>query len=311
MTYHVTPEGKADLCRVTTGTCPFKDTPGFDELHFESKAEAQVAAERYVEVRANLEEFPRLYDPSFVFKQARAYYAQDKELGHGNNPYRNANVDDWEERRFRDYEAGFEAGIEYEADEEPRKERLRETSPIRPGAGTFDRTAFRMGYARALRMRDDEGEFLKGEVRVSGASRATYAKARFVTNPFKRGDEILLPAGTEYTTGFDTNGGVATKKLTKPVRVKIDQSFGNWADTNGDRLYLHPAQISYSTSPRAPWRDVVITPELLSANGRETFEEVPATADFYQEPIHADIDQWAREDDATEQASWDNNAPWS
>lgn len=299
MTYHVNPEGKADLCRVTTGTCPFKDTPGLGELHFESKAEAQVAAERYVEERANLEEFPRTYDPSFIFKQARAYFHQDKSFAASNNPYHNAGLPDAEERRFRDYEAGFEAGIKEEGDEEPRRERLRETSPIRPGAGMFDRTAFRMGWARALRMRDEAGQFLKTEVRVSGQeARAQYTKARFIANPFKRGDEILLPAGTEYTTGFDTNGGVSTKKLTKPVRVKIDQAFGNWADTNGGNLYLHPAQVSYSTSPRAPWRDVVVTPELLSANGRETFEEAVDTAGYFQEPIYQDIRQWAREDDA-------------
>ena len=290
--YHVNTEGDVAACRATKSPCPFGS-----ELHFEDKAEAQQAAEQYISERIALEEFPKLHDPAEVEAQARIYFEEDQWYGRRNHPYRH--YTDGDARRFKDYLAGFQTGVKLSSAEGPRAEHLWATNPIRSRPGTadeFDASAFRFGFARAQRMKDkslkDENKgFLDHKIsdynvdHRQGAAQK-YDDVLFLHNPFRAGEKILIPAGTTYTSG--SGKSAVTTQTTKPQWVRIAIPSRGYVNGSVGKIFLHPAEISYAATPNAPWRHVVLTPELLSANGEKTYEAEPIGGDTFLTPLYTD-----------------------
>lgn len=296
--YHVNTAGEVDICRARTNPCPFGDS-----LHATDRGIAEALASEYIENRVEMESFPRHWDQEFVKKQAAIYWVDDQALGSGNNPHRDWDYNGADERRFKDYLDGYREGIGRTAAEEPEIEyEVSEYKKQQPGIeGVFDPTAFKLGYARSLRVQrepEHDGSLWAREKiedynldAYKGAD-GKYDNVRFVKNPFKSGQRVLLATGDVYTEY--EKGKQVRKVIDKPLWVKVDSVQRPYVSGAVGRVILQPSTITYFTGPNSPAREVVLTPEILSANGKETFEASLVNSDLYLTPIYDDIRQWEK-----------------
>jgi hypothetical protein len=288
--YHVNTEGVSGVCGVTTGTCPFKFVPAFGDLHFDDKEEAERAAERYVEERAELETFPRPHSSVWIGQQAKVLYAEDF------GGYRGKPLTEEQARaEFNDYLAGFEAALEAEngvADEGNIEDNYAEAQN-----GAYDSRVFRTGFARGLNTMNEDREFLKRDFKDFNRDpyandKGKYDNIRFMHNPFKQGQTILIPTGTPYATW---EKGKSVRKVTKrPVRQTVQISSPPYANGSVGKLFLYPGRIE-TTANREGYGDhknFAITPELLSANGLPVLESAGNNTDLYLTPIYDTIRQF-------------------
>lgn len=297
--YHVNTAGDVAVCRArTNANCPFGPA-----LHSEDKAVAEAIASQYIENRVEMESFPRHWDPEFVKKQAAIYWVEDQALGSGNNPHRDWDYNGADERRFKDYLAGYQEALGHSADDEPEIEReASERKKQQPGIeGVFDPTAFKLGYARSLRAQreqeDGASSWLRKGIADYGVDHykgagTKYDGVRFVHNSFKVGERVLLSPGDDYT--MTENGKLASKKVEKPFWATVDYVNNSHVSGGVGRVVLHPATITFTPVGGGSPRNARVTPEMLSANGHETFEAPAVNADVYLTPIYDDIRQWEK-----------------
>lgn len=296
--YHVNTAGDVDICRARKQPCPFGQN-----LHSEDRAVAEAIASDYIEKRVDMEAFPRHWDPKFVRKQAALYWVEDNHLGSGANPHRDWQYEGADERRFKDYLAGYEAAFGREADGEPEEEReaLAKKSGQAGIDSVFDPTAFKLGYARSLRAQREpedgtsswlrEGSNDYGVDHYNGAG-TKYDHIRFVHNSFKVGERVLLSPGDDYTV--TEKGKLASKQVEKPFWATVDYVHNPHVSGGVGRVILHPATITVNPVGGGNPRNLRVTPEMLSANGHETFEVPAVNADLYLTPIYDDIRQWEK-----------------
>ena len=85
-------------------------------------------------------------------------------------------------------------------------------------------------------------------------------------NPFKKGDTVVVPAGTPFTSTDPSIDGVQHTKVSKSY--KVHGAHQGYADAKADSIYIRPATVN-STGAGGYWKDFVVTPELVSGNGHE------------------------------------------
>jgi hypothetical protein len=270
--YHVNTEGNPDVCRVTTGTCPFKGNHGFGELHFGTKEEAEYAAEQYVEQRAELETFPRPHSNVWIGQQAKVLYEEDFS-GYHRGQLSSAQ----RQAEFNDYRAGFKAALDANGIED---ENNIEDNYAEAQNGAYDSRVFRTGFARGLKTANEDREFLKRDFKD------------FSRDPYKQGQTILIPTGTPYSVW---EKGKSVRKTTKrPVRQTVQISSPPYANGSVGKLFLYPGRIE-TTANKEGYGDhkaFAITPELLSANGLPVLESAGNNTDLYLTPIYDTIRQF-------------------
>lgn len=86
-------------------------------------------------------------------------------------------------------------------------------------------------------------------------------------NPFQRGDEVVIPAGTPIRSTHPTRKFVVSKRSQV---VSVSHAFDFYIDTSyrEEAGRLKFATVSWAGAG-GYWRDAQVTPELLAANGKE------------------------------------------
>lgn len=312
--YHIDLNGEPALCKARTRACPRQE-------HFVSLEQAQRVAELAHEAFAEALEYPRATDPRFINRQAQIFWEFDGALGAANNVYSgtgNMNPEEIEKARLGDYTGGFEAGLaaasaenaavmasayrvavaQYIAERAQRTRALVGNHSVdrddewKVTPWPVDESAFARGFARAQRVKNaDRDEFVTEVINTGGFKegeiRKQFGSTRLLKQPFKRGDTIVIPAGTKYNA-WDANGNDASGEFSAPREITINDTFNSWVDGGGDWVNIHPAQVSYA-GPHGYWRDIVLTPEIVAMNGKAVYEEALGMEELLRQPIYRDI----------------------
>lgn len=266
VSYHISSSGKPALCEAEERSCPRGGQ------HFASMDEAQLFAD--VKAKANPPivptevRFPRLDDSSFVETQANMWVFYDGRLG---GIYRN-------DKSSAAYVQGFKDGISGKAtasEEFPERNpddtsaRAREIG-IRRGILTarasekdFTTEPFHaylegVNGAETYTVRFENGSKLRLQPNAQGE---IYLHA--LHNPFKKNDEVIIPAGTSFK-GYKGEEGITKRKQ----RVKVlYESTSHSTGSVGKRGFV-PAAITAANGKRFN-----LTPAILSENGKPVYEE--------------------------------------
>lgn len=84
--------------------------------------------------------------------------------------------------------------------------------------------------------------------------------------PFKRGDKVVLPAGTVVRTRGDEK--ILARKQTVTVHMSSDGYYGERRTVNGWVRTLEPPTVTWAGSG-GYWMDARVDEEVLAVNGRE------------------------------------------
>lgn len=298
-TYHISLSGEPALCKARMRPCPRSE-------HYESLEKAQHVAELAHEAYAKALEYPRAASFRFRQNQARIFWELDSGFGSSNSPYSKSGLTSKyvDALRFADYKSGFEEGLESRNYAEAAAARSAKAfaalalADDEYGSGDegydgdfaaqddeeYDETAFKLGFTRGQRIKDaDRDEFVTENVvdrtLRGGEVRRKYASARFLQQPFKRGETIVVPAGTQFHS-WDAEGNDVYGELREAREVQVNDTFAASIDGgpnggpnsgDGEWIHLHPAQVSYA-GPNGQWRDIVLTPEIIAMNGKPVYE---------------------------------------
>lgn len=103
----------------------------------------------------------------------------------------------------------------------------------------------------------------------------TDTQQRLLTNPFRRGERIVIPKGTPYRTthpgkdGLHKTGRAATVTLRSVYRSYVD----TYSRGRGEPI-LVPGTVT-TAGTGGYWKDYVVTEDLLVANGHPvTYENL-------------------------------------
>ena len=146
------------------------------------------------------------------------------------------------------------------------------------------------GYRR-INMFDLTPEQFTEEARKAGASRAAYtlrgkesdfvtqpidyygnhelypfADRRMLHNPFVQGTSFTIPRGTAYSS---SNGRSGVKG--RMVRTTIFHSHPGYTSGSVGKLFIRPAVVTV-VGAGGYYQDIIVTPELLLANGLPVYE---------------------------------------
>lgn len=295
--YHISLNGEPALCKARTKPCPRAE-------HYDSLEKAQHVAELAHEAFEEAIEYPRS-TANFVKSQAKAFWDMDGQFASLSNVYVHAGYSEKsvKEERFKDYRSGFEAGLAAEAREsESALAQYKHDNdpgnlypPVLDGEiepPLIDDTAYLMGFARAQRIRHaDRDEFVTENIvdrgLRGGETRQKYGKARFLRQPFKRGDTIVVPAGTKFHS-WDAEDNDVYDEFKEAREIKINDTFDPYIDGSSDWVQLHPAQVSYA-GPHGYWRDIVLTPEIVAMNGKPVYEAAIGMESLLRPSLHEEI----------------------
>jgi hypothetical protein len=93
--------------------------------------------------------------------------------------------------------------------------------------------------------------------------------AKVLVNPFKKGDKVTVPAGSQFTT---TNPKVHGTQVTKRKVVnEVELDFKSYAKYRmvgrGSVVSVSPPSI-YCAGSGSYWKDIVVTEEMILLNGK-------------------------------------------
>lgn len=95
-----------------------------------------------------------------------------------------------------------------------------------------------------------------------------FRNKRMLLNPIKRGEKIVIPAGTRYSTTAKEGSGVTKKKLV----IKVADSFEGYTDGSVGKRFMITPQVRYAGSG-GYWRAITVTPEILLLNKKAIVEK--------------------------------------
>jgi hypothetical protein len=111
-------------------------------------------------------------------------------------------------------------------------------------------------YENSSRNKVENDEFLKDKV--------------FTHNPFEKGEKIVIPAGTAFTS---TDPSIKGLQHTQTKRTyEVHHAHAGYSDGSVGKLYLSPPSVT-STGTGGYWKDFIVTPAVVEANGQEVYSQ--------------------------------------
>jgi hypothetical protein len=193
-------------------------------------------------------------------------------------------ADSWSMNHPEDFVNGFEASYEFQSDsvDDSLTQYLSDNDPDEVHNVVY-RSGFRAGQVAKLaenpdnHLRRSHGYYIANDADRQKLTDALKDKV-FTRNPFSRGDDVMVPAGTPFTSTDPNIKGVQFTKVNRKYKVHGN----NQGYTHGgiDKMFIEPGEIT-STGTGSYWKRFVVTHEMVSANGIEP--EGATLGDFGEE----------------------------
>ena len=130
--------------------------------------------------------------------------------------------------------------------------------------------AYKAGLARgsyAVRLQKEEVNFLTENKKYYGDEHYPFKDYHMLHNPISKGDTIIIPAGTPFSTTAKGGAGV-TKRATK---IKVRFSHPGYLDGSVGKAFAKVPTIT-AAGTGGYWKDFSVTPEVLKANSLPVME---------------------------------------
>lgn len=173
--------------------------------------------------------------------------------------------------RFRDYREAYVAGFveAYQAGETGNHYRRKNMYDLTDAE--MNEEAKASGRARASYVlnlaKQEKINFVERPLAYYGDVDYPFADLHMLHNPIKAKDEIVIPAGTPYTTTGKEGKGV-TKRAT---RIKVNHSNGGYTDGSVGKRFVVPPQVT-AAGTGGYWKNYTVTPDLLERNNLPVHE---------------------------------------
>lgn len=193
--------------------------------------------------------FPRR-TPEFAQKQAHLWAQKDL----------------WS-TRFREHEAAYVEAFADVIAAGDGVEGYRRINMFDLGPEELEAEARKAGHSRAAyTLRAKESDFITEPIAFYGDhEKYPFADRRMLDNPFTKGQPIILPRGTTYTS----RGRGGAKGRT--VKTTVHSTYNGYTDGSVGKLFVRPGSITV-VGAGSYFQDIIVTPELLLANNLPIFE---------------------------------------